>query len=128
MRETPQQRYKRLHPDRCAAAQVKYRLTPQFRRKWGDQSRRRAYGITPEEYDVLAFEAGGYCQLCGRQSVAPSQGRSGSGDLELVLDHNHSTGERRGLICQACNKVLGFLETHGFGREWFEKAEVYLKQ
>lgn len=37
----------------------------------------------------------GRCAICGIED-------------KLVVDHNHQTGELRGLLCQHCNKLLGF--------------------
>jgi hypothetical protein len=41
------------------------------------------------------------CAICKRPC---STGRS------LAVDHNHETGEVRGLLCKACNQALGLFE------------------
>lgn len=56
------------------------------------------YGIDPDRYDSLLAQQGGACAICGTH---PRQKR-------LAVDHNHKTGEVRGLLCGACNHgVLG---------------------
>lgn len=61
--------------------------------KW---RRRRRYGLTDEEYWRLAVAQDRRCGAC-REAV------------ELVIDHDHATGNVRGLLCNPCNKALGFL-------------------
>ncbi len=46
------------------------------------------FGITPEQYQALYDASGGRCYLCGRKS-----GRN------MAVDHDHKTGEVRGLLC-----------------------------
>lgn len=41
------------------------------------------------------------CAICGRKAY-PAGSR-------LVPDHNHATGEVRGLLCQPCNSALGLM-------------------
>lgn len=118
---TAHQRYKERWPDRIKAAQDRYRATAKYRRNSADKARRRAYGITPEQYDFLILRAAGFCELCGAQGAKTD-------DRELVVDHDHTSGLVRGLICQACNKVLGFMERHGFERKWMDLAEQYLNR
>lgn len=46
----------------------------------------------------MAIRQGGRCAICRRE---PEQGR------RLAVDHDHATGEVRGLLCKACNTALG---------------------
>jgi hypothetical protein len=58
----------------------------------------RTYGITKAEYDALYEYQGGLCALCRRAT-----GKS----KRLSVDHDHSDGKVRGLLCSTCNKILG---------------------
>ncbi len=62
-----------------------------------------AYGLTPEQYEEMSKAQGGRCAACG---VVPTYGR-GRG---LQVDHNHTTGGLRGLLCTKCNQALGLLD------------------
>lgn len=72
----------------------------------------RRYGITAWEYERHVVAQGGRCAIC-RQIP---EGR-------LVVDHDHATGRRRGLLCDACNKGLGYFRDDPQRLEW---AIVYL--
>ncbi|WP_373289974.1 endonuclease VII domain-containing protein [Longimycelium tulufanense] len=62
----------------------------------------RTYGITLDEYERLYEAQGGACAICQRAK--------GTGRRRLAVDHNHRTGEVRGLLCGPCNRgVLGHL-------------------
>lgn len=50
------------------------------------------YSVTPEKLAELSQIK--VCEICGS-------------DGALVLDHNHSTDEVRGMICAKCNQALG---------------------
>ncbi len=69
----------------------------------------RHYGLTVEQFLAL----GDHCTICG--IGAPTK---------LVVDHNHSTGAVRGLLCQACNTFVGYVECHP---ERLRKVVRYLK-
>jgi hypothetical protein len=68
-----------------------------------DSAFRRLYGITLIEYDQMLKEQFGVCAMYGR---ADSSGR------RLCVDHDHQTGEVRGLLCMRCNSGLGFFENN----------------
>ncbi len=58
----------------------------------------KRYGITVEQYDAMLRQQNGLCAICGR---APKRFR-------LAVDHDHETGEIRGLLCTRCNLGLGW--------------------
>lgn len=65
---------------------------------------RRFYGITPEQYDEMFKTQNGKCAACGREQ------EDGARHVDrLQVDHDHSTGAVRGLLCSTCNRALGFL-------------------
>ena len=57
---------------------------------------KKKYNTTPEEYDALLERQGGGCAICGKR---PKKKR-------LHIDHNHSNGQIRGLLCFHCNYIL----------------------
>ena len=64
------------------------------------ESRWRARGIvlTVPEYDVMLVSQGGVCAICKKE---PGKNR-------LSVDHDHSDGRIRGLLCYICNrKIVG---------------------
>ena len=60
-----------------------------------------AYGISIEEYEQMNEAQGGLCQICGD----PQGGKHAH--MDLFVDHDHETGEVRGLLCHGCNVALG---------------------
>jgi hypothetical protein len=59
---------------------------------------RRKFGITQADYERMLATQGGGCAICAR---APRAGSS------LHVDHDHESGEVRGLLCFRCNGGLG---------------------
>lgn len=65
------------------------------------------YGITSEEYDAMLEAQGGVCAICKR----PETGKHQSGNTKsLAVDHCHTTGKIRGLLCGDCNRAIGLFE------------------
>lgn len=64
------------------------------------------YGITRQDYDRMYEEQDGKCAICGGPPVAR---RSGSTAV-FHVDHNHTTGAVRGLLCARCNLLVGVIE------------------
>jgi recombination endonuclease VII len=60
----------------------------------------KTYGITGEQYEALYDYQGRRCWICRRATGATKR---------LSVDHNHRTGEVRGLLCDPCNNVLAHL-------------------
>jgi hypothetical protein len=74
--------------------------------KYKDDHLRRYYGVTLDWYKSKMQEQKGVCTICGFAELAtyPS-GRTKS----LSVDHSHTTGVVRGLLCTACNMAIGML-------------------
>ena len=75
-----------------------------------------AYGISLERYEEILLSQSGACAICGTQ---PQEG------ARLVVDHDHTTGAIRGLLCRKCNLGIGHL---GDNLESLMKAVEYLKK
>jgi hypothetical protein len=61
---------------------------------------KKMYGITMDQYEAMEAAQGGVCAICND----PPGGRY----KNLAVDHCHSTGKVRGLLCGSCNRALGF--------------------
>lgn len=66
---------------------------------------KRTYGITIEEYLDIAEAQNFTCAICHQDNFAMKGCHSGA----LVVDHDHESGEVRGLLCHNCNRALGLL-------------------
>jgi hypothetical protein len=67
--------------------------------------RYRGIQITPEEYAEKFERQGGLCMICGMTS----KGKSSNAEA-LTVDHNHTTGKVRDLLCRRCNSSIGVIE------------------
>jgi hypothetical protein len=61
----------------------------------------RLYGLDYETFAELTESQGGVCAICGQPPKTASQ--------PLFVDHDHATGDVRGLLCRTCNTGLGML-------------------
>lgn len=66
---------------------------------------KKMYGITIADYDQMLAEQGGRCKMCGAVAAGPKRQR-------FAVDHCHTTGKVRGLLCVRCNVAVGFYELH----------------
>ena len=98
----------------------------EYRRQWmadhpdkrGEYARKALYNLKRDEFDLLLSMQDGRCAIW---SVVMSFGRGGDC---LSVDHDHDTGEVRGLLCQRCNLLVGRLEE--YGEEFLSAAVAYL--
>ena len=64
----------------------------------------RRYGITQQDYEVMIVEQNNQCAIC---NATEPGGRHNSG--YFVVDHCHTTGKVRKLLCHNCNTALGLV-------------------
>lgn len=65
---------------------------------------KQLYGINLEDVELMLSHQRGVCAICKSREVRTSK----SGKIKsLSVDHNHTTGVVRGLLCGACNQIIG---------------------
>ena len=66
---------------------------------------RNIYGLTDDAYAQLHAAHDGLCAICRRLEDSVRNGRPRA----INIDHNHVTGEVRGLLCTPCNRAIWLL-------------------
>lgn len=81
-----------------------------------DGFRRRAskYGLTKDQLKKMLDDANGVCAICGREP-----------NNYLVIDHCHTSGKVRDVLCEPCNQALGLFADN---IEYMQSAIEYLKK
>jgi len=82
-----------------------YQMKPDVQYKTWERNLRRNYRMTPDDFNKLWKDQDGKCAIC----QVDMQPRGRKLDAAAV-DHNHATGEVRGLLCRACNHGIGCLK------------------
>lgn len=67
----------------------------------------KVYGITGDDYAALLKRQGGKCAICRARPISK----------RLAVDHDHKSGETRGLLCGTCNHEL-------LGSAWDSLAKI----
>lgn len=67
--------------------------------RWRRANVHRQYGLSREELDALVERSGNACEIC----------RASFEETKRCIDHDHITGDVRGLLCRKCNAALGLI-------------------
>ena len=83
-----------------------------------NQTLKRKYGISLQEYDYLYKRQNGLCAICKEVNL---------NGWQLAIDHDHKTGKVRGLLCSSCNTGLGLfkdsIENLNSAVDYLERSE-----
>ena len=96
-----QKHYFKLNPDQAEKKSRRSAAAYQ-----GELAKRREYrylrdhGITVDDYEMRLIHQRGRCAICGTDDP---------GSTRWHIDHCHGSSVRRGLLCMACNVVIGAL-------------------
>ena len=72
------------------------------------ENRLKKFGCSSDQYENMVQEQQGLCASC-RHPETSKNPRSKT-VRSLAVDHNHTTGKIRGLLCMNCNTALGQLK------------------
>ena len=101
-------------------------LNPDYHKEWRKKNPNKSrkyqlkhnFGITLEEYNELLKKQNYKCGICKRHQNEFS--------IRLAVDHNHETGEIRGLLCVSCNNGLGYFKDGDISL--LDNAIIYIKK
>jgi hypothetical protein len=82
-----------------------------------DSALRLKYGVGIEWLWLMLSIQKNLCAICGQPETHPHYTR-------LSVDHNHKTGNVRALLCNGCNRLLGYARE---SPEILRKAALYLE-
>ena len=107
------------HRDRMLEERRRYNREHPYDKTKARESSWKFQGIkiTHEEFLQMAEAQNWCCAICGKHQDDQSK--------ELSVDHCHSTGQVRGLLCGNCNRGIGWLKDD---LELLEKAIEYLRK
>jgi len=92
--------WRRHHPEQARNTSRAWELKNKRRRK--DTALRKDHGISLVKYEALLNKQEGACAIC-KQPLTENK-------KHLDVDHDHTTGKIRGLLCNSCNRGIGFLK------------------
>lgn len=81
--------YNREYQRKRAAADPNY---------WRKKDLRRLYGLTIEEYEAMLVAQDHKCAICRGEFINDRR----------CVDHDHRTGQVRGILCDLCNVGVAF--------------------
>lgn len=84
----------------------KEKILSQKKKRYSTEKRygvhlKKVYGITLEQYNEMYKAQGGRCLICERHRDELLH--------KLRVDHDHELGIVRGLLCQHCNSLIGYV-------------------
>jgi Autographiviridae endonuclease VII len=91
------------HRHYCRKHNAKRKNDPAYIAARSNRNYKKKYGLSKQEVQYLHTIQNNKCAIC---DVPASTQRYGV----LKVDHNHTTGNIRGLLCSACNLGIGYFK------------------
>lgn len=101
--------YYKTHKERARLLAKKRRLLnkgkPSYKLQRSNYFFKRTYGLTLEQVKQIFRQQKGKCSICKKRMRM-----RGNGGKRAHIDHDHKNGKIRGMICDICNRGLGFFQ------------------
>ena len=89
----------------CMKWKQKNRWNSRTPKKRLEQHLKHKYGVSPEAFLKAWDDQKGHCAIC--KDILPDLMTYENRRRGYAIDHNHETGEFRGILCTECNTLLG---------------------
>jgi hypothetical protein len=98
----------------------------EIRQRASVKHRLKKYGLTSEQFDAMLKSQNNRCAICQSDKVGNKRYRKGAkqtqqnpwpsvaqqGDFLWHVDHDHTNGKVRGLLCHPCNVAIGLMKNN----------------
>lgn len=118
-----QKAWREKNADHVKAYNAEY-MPDYYQRDSAAQSRKRRnlreYNLTIDDFNAMWVQQGGKCAICDHDMEPKGRKKEA-----VSVDHNHATGNVRGLLCRGCNHGIGNLKD---SPEVLKRAIQYLER
>jgi DNA gyrase inhibitor GyrI len=91
---------KNYNSSRCKPCHLQYKIdNPNNSKNKKSEKLKLRYGITYDDWELMREKENFSCMICGITEEEIGK--------KLDVDHCHSTGKVRGILCNPCNTTLG---------------------
>lgn len=108
-------KFAKVNRDKCNAKLKRYRK--KYPEKEKSRRLKKRYGITLDDYNDMLKNQNECCDICKKHKT--------TWKIPLNVDHCHTTGKVRGLLCGQCNRGIGIFEDNP---DFLENAKKYLEK
>lgn len=89
--------------DKHKATRKEFYNNPENKLKYRKLFIEKSFRILYEDYEKMQIEQNNLCYICKNPETSTRNNY-------LCVDHNHETGKIRGLLCNSCNRALGYFK------------------
>jgi hypothetical protein len=116
LKKQKKQQYAKVQDEYCKRSTTYYyRNKPYVLKQMRIRHLKISYDMTTEDYDKMLLTQNNSCAICKVNTDLLTK--------MLCVDHDHKTGKVRGLLCDSCNRGLGYFKDNP---ETTKKATEYL--
>ena len=108
--------YYQLHREKIAKRNREYYINHKDKPK--KCAYKRLYNIDLKDFNSMLLQQNNRCAICNESLDLTNP-------KKVCIDHDHSTGKVRGILCRNCNLAIGFFRDNP---EYTNNATLYLKR